>query len=72
MVGGVVAGASAGFNYGYSYELTTVNGSTYGFMIGGITTSYWLDQNYFYETGLFVYNKALGDNTFQVLDFWVE
>ncbi len=69
--GGFTAGASAGFHYGESYQITTSERVIYSGSVGGIPEDEW-DPKLQFEWGLFSYRGAVGNERFIVLQYYVD
>jgi hypothetical protein len=69
--GGFMVGGSAGFQYGFSYDLSTSEGMSFEGALGDIPEKYYTQENK-YEAGLFAYPHNHGEQTFMVVNYWVE
>jgi len=70
-VGGVTFGTSAGFHYGWEHTVTNTEATFYEGSVGDIPmSSYTPDLAYTF--GLFAHPFTLGDQTFTVVEYWVE
>ena len=69
--GGIVAGTSASFDYGYAYELTNTETSFYEGEVGDIPTEVY-NADLMYQFGLFVHEASHGEQRYIAVDYWVE
>lgn len=69
--GGVKVGVSAGFQYGFSYDLSTSSGMTFEGAVGDIPQSAYTAENK-YQAGLFAYPHSFNETTFMVVNYWVD
>jgi len=69
--GGVTAGVSAGFHYGYGYEVTNTESTFYEGMVGDIPSENYTGE-LMYQFGLFTYEKSYRGQRFVMVDYWVE
>jgi hypothetical protein len=69
--GGFKVGASAGFQYGFSYDLSTSEGMFFEGALGDISEEAYTSENK-YEAGLFTYPHHHHEQTFMVVTYWVE
>ncbi len=69
--GGFKVGASAGYQYGFSYDLSTSEGMFFEGALGDIPEEEYTQENK-YEAGLFAYPHNLGEQTFMLVTYWVE
>jgi hypothetical protein len=69
-VAGPTVGGSVGFKYGHSYSMSATNSTLFQGTVGSIPEDEFADHTYSY--GLMAYPKTLGNQTFFMLDYWVE
>ena len=69
--GGFEIGASAGYQYGFSYDWSTSEGMSFEGALGDIPEDEYTSENK-YEAGLFTYPHSHGEQTFMVVNYWVE
>lgn len=67
---GPTVGGSVGFSYGHSYEISTTESTFFEGTVGSVPGDEFSDHSYGW--GLMAYPKALGNQRFPVLDYWVE
>ncbi|UCH29020.1 MAG: hypothetical protein JSV06_12210, partial [Myxococcales bacterium] len=69
--GGAKVGTSVGFHYGYSYSLSTEDTAFFEGSVGNIPAAQYTPNN-LYKYGLMVYPQSYGDQSFVVMNYWVE
>jgi hypothetical protein len=72
--GGFVASIEAGFNVGYQYTTSTTDGTSFGGTVGYLPTAYFMNSQYSYSSGFFVYPYKDPNSlqTYWVVNYWVE
>jgi hypothetical protein len=69
--GGFTVGASSGFHYGHEYTVTNTQSTFYEGTVGDIDEETYT-SGMGYTFGLFTYPDSLGDQSFTVVNYWVE
>jgi hypothetical protein len=67
---GPTVGGSAGFHYGYSYQVSTTKTTLFEGTVGAIPAKRFADH--IYSFGLMTYPSSIDGKGFLMLDYWVE
>ena len=70
-VGGITAGMSASFDYGYAVEVTNTESTFFEGEVGDIPSAKY-SADLLYQFGLFTYSKSFRGQRFAMVEYWVE